>query len=89
MSGLSGLRSWLSRFECGFSPGHRVGCYFSYTYFILLVFFVVFDLEVSLLLNMPFVFCFSKSCLYYLAFLIVLGVGYGLELYKGYIRWSY
>ncbi|PWS21451.1 hypothetical protein DKP78_23505, partial [Enterococcus faecium] len=54
-------RSWLSCFECGFLSGRIVECYFSYTYFILLVFFVVFDLEVSLLLNIPFGFCYVKG----------------------------
>nr|AMB20942.1 NADH dehydrogenase subunit 3 [Echinostoma paraensei] len=85
----SGERSWVSSFECGFVAQRLVENYFSYTYFILLVFFVVFDLEVSLLLNLPLQGVLFKNLFYYLFFLILLGVGFGVEISRGYVRWGY
>jgi len=60
--------------------------YFSYTYFILLVFFVVFDLEVSLLLKMPLQGVLYKKFFGYLMFLFLLGVGFFVEVRRGYVR---
>nr|WRY69456.1 NADH dehydrogenase subunit 3 [Hypoderaeum conoideum] len=85
----SGERSWVSSFECGFISQRLVENYFSYTYFILLVFFVIFDLEVSLLLNLPLQGVLFKNMLYYLFFLGLLAVGFGLEIGRGYVGWSY
>ena len=82
----SGERSWVRSFECGFVAQRLVEKYFSYTYFILLVFFVVFDLEVSLLLNLPMQGILYKNLRYYLFFLILLAVGFGAEISRGYIR---
>lgn len=85
----SGVRSWVRSFECGFLAQRVVENYFRYTYFVLLVFFVVFDLEVSLLLNMPLQGILYKNLLYYISFLLVLAVGFGVEIRKGYVEWSY
>lgn len=62
---------------------------FSYTYFLLLVFFVVFDLEISLLLNVPFKGLLYSSLMSYVVFLVLLLLGYLVELRGGYVRWSY
>lgn len=86
---LGRVRSWGSSFECGFLAQRLVENYFRYSYFILLVFFVVFDLEVSLLLNMPLQGALFKNLLYYLFFLFLLVVGYGVEINKGYVEWGY
>nr|AAC39079.1 NADH dehydrogenase subunit 3 [Campula oblonga] len=86
---LSGLRSWVSSFECGFLSQRLVEDYFSYTYFILLVFFVVFDLEISLLLNMPLQGVLFKNLGYYLFFLLLLSLGFSVEVSKGYVEWGY
>nr|AWK02435.1 NADH dehydrogenase subunit 3 [Acanthoparyphium sp. WAK-2018] len=86
---LSGVRSWVSSFECGFLSQRVVENYFSYTYFILLVFFVIFDLEVSLLLNMPFQGVLYKNLFFYFFFLVLLAVGFSVEILGGYVRWSY
>lgn len=52
----------------------------------LLVFFVVFDLEVSLLLKMPYQGELYKKLRYYVFFLVVLGFGFRVEIYKGYVE---
>nr|ALD62345.1 NADH dehydrogenase subunit 3 [Echinostoma hortense] len=85
----SGERSWVSSFECGFVSQRAVESYFSHTYFVLLVFFVVFDLEASLLLNMPFQGIMFKNLMYYLFFLCLLALGFWVEVSRGYVRWSY
>lgn len=79
----------MSTFECGFLSQRLVENYFSYTYFILLVFFVIFDLEISLLLNMPLQGLLFKNLSYYLFFLFLLSVGFGVEVNKGYVEWGY
>nr|YP_010947755.1 NADH dehydrogenase subunit 3 [Azygia robusta]WMH04202.1 NADH dehydrogenase subunit 3 [Azygia robusta]WMH04214.1 NADH dehydrogenase subunit 3 [Azygia robusta] len=83
------VRVWSGSFECGFLSQGCVESFFGGTYFILLVFFVIFDLEVSLLLNMPCQGILFKNLLYYLGFLLVLGLGYGFECSKGYVDWGY
>nr|YP_010853276.1 NADH dehydrogenase subunit 3 [Metorchis bilis]WGM81695.1 NADH dehydrogenase subunit 3 [Metorchis bilis] len=86
---VSGFRYWVSSFECGFLSQGVVENYFSYTYFFLLVFFVIFDLEVSLLLNMPFQGMLFKNFSYYVFFLFILSLGFGVEVNKGYVNWGY
>nr|YP_009169429.1 NADH dehydrogenase subunit 3 [Fischoederius elongatus]AJF22821.1 NADH dehydrogenase subunit 3 [Fischoederius elongatus] len=88
-SSVEGLRCWVSSYECGFMSQQLVVNYFSYTCFVLLVFFVVFDLEISLLLNLPLQGMLYKNLMYYLFFLVLLCVGYAMEVYKGYALWVY
>ena len=83
------MRSWVSPFECGFLSHVIVEKYFSYTYFVLLVFFVVFDLEISLLLKIPFQGVLYKNFFPYLFFLVLLSLGFGVEIHKGYVGWVY
>nr|YP_009681608.1 NADH dehydrogenase subunit 3 [Tracheophilus cymbius]QDP13015.1 NADH dehydrogenase subunit 3 [Tracheophilus cymbius] len=83
-----GVRSWVSSFECGFLSQRTVENYFSFTYFVLLVFFVVFDLE-ALLLNLPLQGVFYKNLLFYFFFLVLLSIGFWVEIERGYVRWSY
>nr|BAP10809.1 NADH dehydrogenase subunit 3 [Taenia sp. MZH:127001] len=81
--------SWGSSYECGFfSSILNLNC-FSFTYFFLLVMFVIFDLEISLLLNMPIQGLLFYSFGYYYFFLILLLVGFLFELFSGYVCWSY
>nr|AYH51398.1 NADH dehydrogenase subunit 3 [Hysteromorpha triloba] len=91
-TGFSGAgldRVWVSPFECGFLGNLLVENVFSYTYFILLVFFVVFDLEVSLLINIPYQGVLFKNFLYYYFFIFILVSGYTMEVSKGYVSWNY
>nr|YP_010514552.1 NADH dehydrogenase subunit 3 [Diplodiscus japonicus]UXL86283.1 NADH dehydrogenase subunit 3 [Diplodiscus japonicus] len=83
------VRTWVSSYECGFISQRVVENFFSYTYFVLLVFFVIFDLEVSLLLNMPLQGVLFKNMSYYVLFLVLLGVGFTVEVNSGYVVWSY
>nr|AWW03142.1 NADH dehydrogenase subunit 3 [Cichlidogyrus mbirizei] len=79
---------WCSSFECGFI-GHSVKINnFGIGFFLILVFFVLFDLEISLLLNVAFQNEFFSNGLYYAGFVIVLAVGFFVEVCFGYIGWS-
>nr|AFH27174.1 NADH dehydrogenase subunit 3 [Caryophyllaeus laticeps] len=80
---------WASPYECGFIPSSTSFDSFSFSYFSLLVFFVVFDLEISLLLNMPEQDILSGSFYYYFLFLLIVSVGFFIESVYGYIRWGY
>ncbi len=71
--------SWGSPYECGFSSSSLSFNCFSFTYFSLLVFFVVFDLEISLLLNMPEKGLLFSNFVYYFLFLIILSLGFVSE----------
>nr|BAP10833.1 NADH dehydrogenase subunit 3 [Taenia sp. MPM<JPN>:20922] len=80
---------WGSSYECGFfSSVLNLNC-FSFTYFFLLVMFVIFDLEISLLLNMPTQGLLFYNFSYYYLFLILLLIGFVFELFSGYVRWLY
>nr|WPK96116.1 NADH dehydrogenase subunit 3 [Parandrya sp.] len=84
----SGL-AWASSYECGFSSNSLSFNNFSFTYFSLLVFFVVFDLEISLLLNMPEQGLLVNNFFFYYFFLVILLIGFFFEVILGYVRWSY
>nr|UFQ88427.1 NADH dehydrogenase subunit 3 [Rhinebothrium sp. LRP 10396] len=85
----SSISSWASPYECGFvSSSLSFNC-FSITYFSLLVFFVVFDLEISLLLNLPEQGLLYSNFIYYYTFLVILAIGFLGEIGLGYVRWGY
>lgn len=62
--------------------------YFSCSYFLLLVFFVLFDLEISLLLKLPFQGFLFKKFGFYLFFVLCVCMGYFFEVEGGYVKWS-
>nr|YP_009256945.1 NADH dehydrogenase subunit 3 [Schyzocotyle acheilognathi]ANF28207.1 NADH dehydrogenase subunit 3 [Schyzocotyle acheilognathi] len=83
------VSSWSSPYECGFCSNSLSFDCFSFTYFSLLVFFVVFDLEISLLLNLPEQGLLHDNFIYYFCFLIILVFGFLAEIGFGYVRWGY
>nr|QJD07232.1 NADH dehydrogenase subunit 3 [Capsaloides cristatus] len=79
---------WSSPFESGFS-GHMVNINnFSVSFFVLLVFFVVFDLEISLLLNLPTQGILYKNFFFYFFFVLLICSGYISEVNKGFVSWQ-
>nr|UFQ88811.1 NADH dehydrogenase subunit 3 [Rhinebothroides sp. MZUSP 8017] len=83
------VNAWSSPYECGFASSSLSFNCFSFTYFSLLVFFVVFDLEISLLLNLPEQGMLFNNFFYYFSFLLVLVLGFIGEILFGYVRWGY
>ncbi|RTG79923.1 NAD3 (mitochondrion) [Schistosoma bovis] len=83
----SNMSEWYSSFECGFL-GHGLNeNFFSFSYLNLLILFVVFDLEISLLLNIVYdgIWYYTFWCYFFFFFFLVLG--YMAELKLGYIKW--
>nr|QWV61017.1 NADH dehydrogenase subunit 3 [Euryhaliotrema johni] len=86
-TGQHNISVWSSSFECGFI-GHNVKVNsFSSGFFILLVFFVIFDLEISLLLNIIFQEEFYKNLIYYSIFLLIVSFGFIIEVISGFVNW--
>nr|UFQ89087.1 NADH dehydrogenase subunit 3 [Caulobothrium sp. MZUSP 7990] len=83
------VSAWSSPYECGFCSNSLSFNCFSFTYFSLLVFFVVFDLEISLLLNLPEQGVLFNNFIYYFSFLLILVFGFISEILMGYVRWGY
>nr|AFD18200.1 NADH dehydrogenase subunit 3 [Cichlidogyrus sclerosus]WRY69024.1 NADH dehydrogenase subunit 3 [Cichlidogyrus sclerosus] len=87
LSGYS-VNVWSSSFECGFI-GHSIKINnFGVGFFLLLVFFVLFDLEISLLLNAAYQFEFYENLVFYGLFVGALAFGFFVEVCFGYVGWS-
>nr|YP_022769.1 NADH dehydrogenase subunit 3 [Cherax destructor]AAR37039.1 NADH dehydrogenase subunit 3 [Cherax destructor]CDL72624.1 NADH dehydrogenase subunit 3 [Cherax destructor] len=84
-------REKMSPFECGFDPKASARLPFSLRFFLIAVIFLIFDVEITLLLPLasltPFtnIFAWGTSGMY---FLIVLLGGLYYEWYKGALEWS-
>lgn len=82
----------LRSFECGFDPSHKIRTPFSLRFFIITVIFLIFDIEVTIMIPIPFggsltqFSCFITRNL----FLIVLLLG-GLffEWSQGALEWNW
>nr|YP_009305440.1 NADH dehydrogenase subunit 3 [Gyrodactylus brachymystacis]AMO02265.1 NADH dehydrogenase subunit 3 [Gyrodactylus brachymystacis] len=78
---------WVSSFECGFLNFSSAYSSFTYGFIFFLVVFVLFDLEVSLLVN----FCFNISSIdnfvFYYLFILGLCLGFTFELLSGSLKW--
>ena len=82
-----GLKEWYSRFECGFLRHGYKENFFRFSYLNLLVLFVVFDLEVSLLLKVVFdgIWFYTYWCYFFFFFFVFFC--YLIEAGFGYIKW--
>nr|AET11723.1 NADH dehydrogenase subunit 3 [Khawia rossittensis] len=82
-------QNWALSYEWGYIPSSASFDSFSFSFFSLLIFFVVFDLEISLLLNMPEQSAIWSGFFFYFIFLLILVVGFLVEAVTGYVRWGY
>nr|YP_009002534.1 NADH dehydrogenase subunit 3 [Cherax quinquecarinatus]CDL72611.1 NADH dehydrogenase subunit 3 [Cherax quinquecarinatus] len=84
-------REKMSPFECGFDPKTSARLPFSLRFFLIAVIFLIFDVEITLLLPLanvsPFtnIFSWSFSGLF---FILILLLGLYFEWYKGALEWS-
>nr|ALO81710.1 NADH dehydrogenase subunit 3 [Phyllochaetopterus sp. AW-2015] len=80
-----------SPFECGFEPNKSARLPFSLRFFLLAVIFLIFDVELALILPTPLLFN-TKSILFaqltILQILLVLLIGLIHEWYQGALNWN-
>lgn len=84
-------REKASPFECGFDPLHSARIPFSIRFFLLAVIFVVFDIEIVLLIPIPILIIKTLICAILIAstlFLLILILGLLHEWLEGSLDWS-
>nr|YP_009350890.1 NADH dehydrogenase subunit 3 [Allodontermes schultzei]AQP28033.1 NADH dehydrogenase subunit 3 [Allodontermes schultzei] len=80
-----------SPFECGFDPKNSARLPFSSRFFLIAVIFMIFDVEIALLLPMPITMMTSNMKSWMIistAFLLILIVGLYHEWNQGSLEWS-
>nr|YP_010481485.1 NADH dehydrogenase subunit 3 [Drawida ghilarovi]UIX22937.1 NADH dehydrogenase subunit 3 [Drawida ghilarovi]UIX22950.1 NADH dehydrogenase subunit 3 [Drawida ghilarovi] len=91
-----GSRSFMDReksspFECGFDPKSTARIPFSMRFFLLAIIFIVFDIEIVLLMPLPLIMMYSNyiySLMASIIFLMVLIMGLLYEWKEGSLDWS-
>lgn len=84
-------REKISPYECGFDPNHNARVPFSIRFFLLAIIFVVFDIEIVLLIPLPILINLaniSYLIIRSIVFLIILLVGLFHEWNQGSLNWS-
>nr|AXS65946.1 NADH dehydrogenase subunit 3 [Scarabaeoidea sp. KM-2017] len=81
-----------SPFECGFDPKSSSRMPFSLQFFLIAMIFLIFDVEITLLIPMIITFKISNILNYYMImimFIIILLLGLYHEWNQGALNWSY
>lgn len=76
----------VSSYECGFDINSKTRNSFSYRFFLISILFLIFDVEIALILPVPY-FCIGVGSFFFLLFLVVLVVGLLFEYFTGILRW--
>nr|QHT64979.1 NADH dehydrogenase subunit 3 [Bhawania goodei] len=80
-----------SPFECGFDPIHTARIPFSIRFFLLAIIFIVFDIEIVLLIPIPIIYSISNMPSIMISsfiFILILIVGLFHEWNQGSLEWS-
>nr|YP_009115235.1 NADH dehydrogenase subunit 3 [Wadicosa fidelis]AIZ97181.1 NADH dehydrogenase subunit 3 [Wadicosa fidelis] len=76
----------LSCYECGFDPHSSTRLFFSYRFFLISILFIIFDVEISLMLPVPFLFSeMGLVVFFFFIFILLLGLMY--EYFYGSLDW--
>lgn len=81
----------MAPYECGFDPINSARLPFSFRFFLIAILFLIFDLEIALLLVLPFSFCIVSpliSSYILIIFLIILSLGLYYEWINGGLDWA-
>nr|WCS91627.1 NADH dehydrogenase subunit 3 [Eisenia nordenskioldi pallida] len=81
-----------SPFECGFDPKSTARIPFSMRFFLLAIIFIVFDIEIALLMSIPSIILVTNlniTLLTSVMFLLILLLGLIHEWNEGSLDWSY
>nr|AFQ62311.1 NADH dehydrogenase subunit 3 [Enicmus brevicornis] len=81
-----------SPFECGFDPKNSARIPFSMQFFLIAMIFLIFDVEITLLLPMISALKFSNLINYFLIvsfFILILLIGLYHEWKQGALNWTY
>nr|YP_011013896.1 NADH dehydrogenase subunit 3 [Arthurdendyus triangulatus]WPY71419.1 NADH dehydrogenase subunit 3 [Arthurdendyus triangulatus] len=88
--GFGGFREAISAYECGFDSKDLSRLPFSLRFFLIIIFFIILDVEVCLLLQLPYEmdnFYYGNRIWFWL-FLVILLVGVLEELRLGLLSWK-
>nr|WNH42348.1 NADH dehydrogenase subunit 3 [Neoperla claviger] len=80
-----------SPFECGFDPKSSSRLPFSLRFFLIAVIFLIFDVEIALLLPLILILPYSQLSTWFLissSFLVILLVGLFYEWQQGALQWA-
>nr|WAQ70308.1 NADH dehydrogenase subunit 3 [Lycosa sp.] len=77
----------LSSYECGFDPFSSTRLVFSYRFFLVSILFIIFDVEISLMLPVPFFLLKELGIFIFFLFIFVLLVGLLYEYFYGALDW--
>nr|UHA56283.1 NADH dehydrogenase subunit 3 [Bipalium vagum] len=88
--GLAMFREVVSVFECGFDSSSSSRLPFSLRFFLVLIFFLLLDIEVCLLLQLPYEFLnnFYGNRIFFFFFLLILLIGVLEEFRRGFLNWK-
>ncbi|YP_003587325.1 NADH dehydrogenase subunit 3 (mitochondrion) [Carettochelys insculpta] len=81
----------LSPYECGFEPAKSAWLPFSFRFFMVAILFLLFDLEIALLLPLPWAIQLSHplhALLWTLTLLLLLTLGLAYEWTQGGLEWA-
>lgn len=74
-------------YECGFDPYSYTRFSFSYRFFLISILFIIFDVEISLILPIPFLIERDLGVWVFIIFLIILIIGLLYEYKCGSLDW--
>nr|UFZ13938.1 NADH dehydrogenase subunit 3 [Puri aleca] len=80
-----------SPFECGFDPMNSARMTFSLRFFLIAIIFLIFDVEIALLLPLIIIMNFSNLMIWFitsLLFLLILLIGLYYEWNQGALNWA-
>nr|YP_009161625.1 NADH dehydrogenase subunit 3 [Cyclosa argenteoalba]AKN58354.1 NADH dehydrogenase subunit 3 [Cyclosa argenteoalba] len=76
-----------SSYECGFNLISMARMFFSFRFFLITILFLIFDVEIALMLPIPYLISSTFISLVFYFFVVVLVIGLIYEFYYGSLEW--